>query len=109
MSKPDKQPEIPAEVLSRVDLDLMPGTYADEAMGLQMVSHLQEYRKIEALLAAAKNVGDEARTAQMARELAFQKNAVAWIQWKYPDAKAVAKRIMEAEAARVKTRDEKGE
>lgn len=93
---------IPQEAFDSVDLTV-PLEYEVEVVAANMVNYLSEYRAAIIGLRAAKQNGDHERQSALAKAEAFYRNAVAYIQYKYPDAKAISDQIMKAQAKNTAT------
>lgn len=88
---------LPPEALDNVNLDI-PNEYELEIMASNMAQYLTEHKSTMVGLRAARHNGDNERTSQLAKAEAFYRNAIAYIQYKYPDAKVVSDAIMKTQA-----------
>ena len=90
-----------AQALERVDLSL-PQEYELEAMANEMLSHLAAYATASAAGRAARHLGDHRRAEELGRQAAFNRAAVAVMQYRYPKAKAMADEIADLQARRAR-------
>lgn len=93
--------DVPAEAFEVVDLS-WPGSYRDEVMAAELADYVALYNRSIAARKAAHNQGDQQRAEQTAKQEAWARAAAAYIQYRFPAAKAIAHEIMEARAAQLR-------
>ncbi len=84
-------PEIPPEALESVDLVLEDG-FRVELMANELNEHLKSYHVVSARLRAARHQGNHREAEDSAKQQAYHRSAIAWIQYDVPGVKEVAAR-----------------
>lgn len=94
---PVKDADVSQEALENVDLEA-PQEWLTEVAAADLVAALGEYHKVLSGLRAARQVGDHLRAEQLLKSEAYLRTLVAYLQYKYPAAKAIAKQQMALQA-----------
>lgn len=88
---------IPAEAMEGVDLTI-PDASAVELAATQMTQYLYAYHRLSVEQTSARHNEDQKQGEDIAKQMVFCRNVVAMLQFNHPSAKAIADKIMTAEA-----------
>ena len=93
----DTVPEVSQEALDSVDMEA-PREWLLEVMVDDTVVAIGEYHKILSGMRAARQVGDHQRAELFAKQEAYLRTYVAYLQYKYPETKKLGKDVMARKA-----------
>lgn len=94
--------EVPPDILKQTDLSV-PDEYELEIQAAKLIEHLAAYNIILVEQRVARQAGRGDIAEQKGKDLLFHRTSVAYIQWKWPKARAIAEMAMREQARR--TRD----